>query len=199
MTVQDIQKSPEETQPVTLNLPGQPVDLFSHGDTRPILSSQVSGPIPVWLMDLIRIQDGVETNPPTENALDNSLPIAGLSDRENDNTNQFETDPEPDIFVKAMVSDPPHSPQSIWEDEDALELGASIPDKVKINPIDELKLLLDKDPHESAALIRSRISDRGFREEALKSLRSHLTLDPNSDALWQIFEELQQNDLKQEA
>lgn len=148
--------------------------------------------IPDWLLDFARTPEPKVVQLKPEYAQQTSLPEALLSVQERSFDSQYDDDyesietdnaTEPQIDVHLM---------SIWEDEDAIQLGPAGPNQTFSDPIDELKVRLDEDPQETVEFIRAHMQDEEFRAEAILILRAYLPLDPKNDVLKQVFEELQQ-------
>ena len=177
---------PETNQPVPLNLPG---------DDESVLNSTSLDQIPDWLLELVNAPSVSETPPLDEDTQAITLPTIVFSAQERSINAPF----EPEKFHKLQELQHTSYPRSIWEEEDAVELGQTDPNHVFSNPLDELKILLDEDPQQTTAFIRAHMNDQRFRQQALINLRSYLTLDPKNDALWLVYDELQQADIQQEA
>lgn len=177
---------PEINQPVPLNLPG---------DDDSALNSTSLDQVPDWLLELVNTPSLTETPPSDEDTQAITLPTIVFSAQERSINAPIEPEkihPIPELQLTSL-------PRSIWEEEDAVELGQANPNQVFSNPLDELKILLDEDPQQTAAFIRANMSDPHFREQAIINLRAYLTLDPRNDALWMVYDELQSANPQQEA
>ncbi|MGB4596232.1 MAG: hypothetical protein WBI14_10065 [Anaerolineaceae bacterium] len=201
MTTPNTTSIPDQAQPVPEMHPepGDPVTSITHDVTQSAGYSPETEPIPDWLLEFARKITPVISPTPTDNLPEVTPPNSVLSVQERFIASQSNNPVEPVEIAQVTETQPLFRPKSIWEEEDAVELGTSTPFQIFVDPIDELKIMLDEDPQETVAFIRAHMHDAEFRSEATRNLRAYLTLDPHSTLLWQILEELQQTDSNQEA
>lgn len=182
MTYSEGTPTPEKHQPVKSNLP----------------TTSANESIPDWLLDFARTPPPETSQPQPDDTQQIILPSAIFSDQERSVDPQISDDIEIDEENDVVNAETFIFTGSIWDKEDAVQLGTLGQDQTFIDPVDELKILLDGDPHEAAEFIRDHLEDAGFKEHAVQSLRAYLTLDPKNDILWQIFQELQQTNPREE-
>lgn len=204
MTIMNETPTPGGTQPVPVNLPDaiQPVSKTPHEDTQPVVvlpAMSAGEEIPDWLLDFARTPEPETVQPQSDYTQHISLPSAVFSDQERSVGSRISDDIEPADTIQANETLTHKHVESIWEKEDAVQLGPVGPHLTFVDPMDELKTLLDENPQETAKFIRAHMHDAEFRAEAAQSLRAYLTLDPKNDMLWQVFDELQHPDPNQEA
>ncbi len=177
----------EETQPVRIEaVPVRP----SAADPAMRVSKPAQEtdqePLPVWLIDFARQAENV----PDENENDRTQRI-NLSDQDF-SANHSE-------LSKADIAEPVNhfseinqfeNQNGFWQKEPQTPKDTVPTGQLFSHPIDEMKTLLNEDPSKAADFIRAHLNDPGFLAESTRSLRDYLSLHPDNQVLWTLFEEI---------